>query len=66
MLRKSGRRVIPLTEEQKLMVIDYLDSDLTYTEVADKYNCNVNNLKYWVAKYRRLKEHDINGTKKDN
>ena len=63
-MRKPGRRVTPLTEEQKRMVIEYLESDLTYAEVAEKYKGNINNLKYWVAKYR--KEQKVSGKEEDN
>lgn len=53
-----------MTEEQKRMVIEYLESDLTYAEVAEKYKGNINNLKYWVAKYR--KEQKVSGKEEDN
>ena len=58
-MRVSGRRAIPLTEEQKDAVLDYLNSDKTYLEVAEQHKVNVNSLKYWVAKYR--KEQSSNG-----
>lgn len=63
-MRKQGRRAIPLTEEQKKMVIEYLESNLTYAEVAEKYKGNINNLKYWVAKYR--KEQEVNGKEEND
>lgn len=63
-MRKSGRRAIPLTDEQRKAVAEYFESELTYKELADKYGYNVNSLKYWVAKYR--KEQRNNGEESNN
>lgn len=41
------------TDDEKLLIVkDYLDGDLTYAEIAEKYNVSYNNIYSWVQKYK--------------
>lgn len=53
-MRKSGRTYTPLTTEQLKAVKDYLETDMSYDEVAEKYGITKSALRYWVKqKYQR-------------
>lgn len=62
-MRKSGRTYTPLTAEQLKAVKDYLETDMSYDEVAEKYGITKSALRYWVTqKYKReQQERDNNG-----
>src|SRR5699024_5724512 len=41
------------TDDEKLLIVkDYLDGDLTYAEIAEKYNVSYNNIYSWFQKYK--------------
>lgn len=63
-MKKQGRPAEPLSQERLSAVNEYLNSDKSYQEVADKYSVSVNNLKYWTAKFR--KELENGRTTEDN
>lgn len=52
-MKKSGRSVTPLTKKQKKACQEYLNSDKSYVEVAEKYGVVKTTLIYWVKKYRK-------------
>lgn len=62
-MKLIGRPIRPLTPEEKAIILEYLTSDLSYQEVAEKHDMTKDALRYKVGKYR--KEQEKNG-KKDN
>lgn len=58
-MKMQGRPYRPLTEEEKKIILEYLESTLSYQEVAEKYGMTKDALRYKVNKYR--KEQKING-----
>lgn len=60
-MKAHGRPYVPLTEQEKLIVLEYLETDKGLQEVAEKYGYTKNWLRYKVVKYRR--ECDTNGEK---
>lgn len=58
-MKPQGRPYRPLTEEEKVIILEYLESTLSYQEVAEKYGMTKDALRYKVNKYR--KEQEANG-----
>lgn len=58
-MKPVGRSPKPLTEEEKQMILEYLTTDKSLKEVADKYGISDAGLRYKVKKYR--KETEDNG-----
>lgn len=55
-MKRKGRTAEPLTDKQLSAVREYLESNLSYDEVADKHGINKPALRYWVTKYRKQQE----------
>lgn len=51
-MKPKGRTPIPLTSQDLVMVKDYLNSNLSGKECAEKYNVPVSTLRYKVRKFR--------------
>lgn len=60
-MKPIGRAYQPLTEQELTIVKEYLESDKSLQEVADKHGISYAGLRYKIAKYR--KECEINGQK---
>ena len=58
-MKPQGRPYRPLTEEEKAIILEYLETTLSYQEVAEKYGMTKDALRYKVNKYR--KEQETNG-----
>ena len=58
-MKPQGRPYRPLTEEEKVIILEYLESTLSYQEVTEKYGMTKDALRYKVNKYR--KEQEANG-----
>ena len=58
-MKPQGRPIRPLTEEEKSIILEYLESTLSYQEVAEKHGMTKDALRYKVKKYR--KEQESNG-----
>lgn len=58
-MKPQGRPYTPLTEEDKKIIMEYLETTLSYQEVAEKYGMTKDALRYKVNKYR--KEQEKNG-----
>lgn len=58
-MKPQGRPYIPLTEEEKAIILEYLETTLSYQEVAEKHGMTKDSLRYKVNKYR--KEQKANG-----
>ena len=52
-MRKRGRRYIPLTNEERKLVEDFLSNDLSYEEMSNKIGISKSQLRYKVMKYQR-------------
>ena len=52
-MKTSGRYKTELTTRQIEIVNTYINSNLGYQDVADKYNVPLSTVKYWVSKYRK-------------
>ena len=57
-MKAVGRSPIPLTEEQKAIVKEYLESREGYDEIARKHNKSPTTIQYWVTKYRKCQQED--------
>lgn len=57
-MKQIGRTPMPLTDEQRKIAADYLDSDLSYKEVAAKYDRPESSIIYWVKKLRKERASD--------
>ena len=55
-MKKRGRSAAILTAAQLGMIEEYLTSDKSYQEIADKYGVGKGALQYWTQKYRRLSQ----------
>lgn len=56
-MKKRGRKKRTFTEKELKAIHEYLESDLSYKEVAEKYNIAQTTLQYYVGRYRKeLKE----------
>lgn len=58
-MKTQGRPYRPLTEEEKAIILEYLETTLSYQEVAEKHGMTKDALRYKVNKYR--KELEANG-----
>lgn len=58
-MKAQGRPYRPITEEDKAIILEYLETTLSYQEVAEKYGMTKDALRYKVNKYR--KELEKNG-----
>lgn len=52
-MRKRGRRYIPLTNEERKLVEDFLSNDLSYEEMSNKIGISKSQLRYKVMKYQK-------------
>lgn len=52
-MKPKGSVVKELTKEDLVMIKDYLESDLSYKEVGEKYGIRPDTLRYRVNKYRK-------------
>lgn len=57
-MKQLGRTPQPLTDEQREIAADYLDSDLSYKEISAKYGKPESTIIYWVKKLRKEREND--------
>lgn len=57
-MKPLGREAQPLTDEQRKIVADYLNSNLSYKEISEKYSKPASTVMYWVKKYRKEQEGD--------
>lgn len=57
-MKPLGREAQPLTDEQRKIVEDYLNSRLSYKEVSVKYGKPASTVMYWVKKYRKEQKGD--------
>jgi predicted DNA-binding protein YlxM (UPF0122 family) len=55
-MKKMGRTTEPLTVKQTQAVTEYLNSNLSLIEVAEKYETTKSGLAYWLKKYRKEQE----------
>lgn len=62
-MKPIGRSPKPLTEEDKQMVIEYLESDKSLKEVAQKYGISDAGLRYKVKKFRKETENGEESSK---
>jgi hypothetical protein len=53
-MKVTGRPLTPFTEQDMRMIKDYLESDMGYFEVADKYKVPYTTLQYKVNKYCKI------------
>ena len=58
-MKPQGRSPKPFTETDLKMIQEYLESDKSSQEVAEKYGVSASGLRYKVKKYR--KEQETNG-----
>lgn len=63
-MKPIGRSPKPFTETDLQMIREYLESDKSLKEVAEKYGISIAGLRYKVKKYR--KETENNGEEKIN
>lgn len=63
-MKPRGRSPKPFTEIDFQMIREYLESDKSSQEVAEKYGVSASGLRYKVKKYQ--KEYEANGKKEDN
>lgn len=59
-MKQIGRTPQPLTDEQRMIATDYLDSNLSYKEVAAKYGKPESTITFWVKKLRKEREESDN------
>lgn len=57
-MKQIGRTPQPLTDEQRKIAAEYLDSDLSYKEISAKYGKAESSIIYWVKKLRKEREGD--------
>lgn len=57
-MKQIGRTPKPLTDEQRKIATDYLDGNLSYKEIAEKYGKPESTIIYWVKKLRKEREGD--------
>src|SRR5699024_7040893 len=51
------------TDDEKLLIVkDYLDGDLTYAEIAEKYNVSYNNIYSFIHTYKKIRHTDLTGS----
>ena len=58
-----GRTTEPLTIKQIQAVTEYLNSNLSLSEVAEKYETTKSGLAYWLKKYRKEQELNVEENK---
>lgn len=66
-MKKQGRTKMPLTPQQRALAEEYLTGDLSYKELAAKYDTPLGTVIFWVKKYRleeKGKEDELNGKNK--
>lgn len=64
-MKPRGRSPIPLTEKELEMIREYLESEKSLVEVAEKYGLSTAGLRYKIKKYRKEIEL-VNGTENSN
>ena len=52
-MKKQGREPKPLTAEEKALVEEFIQNDLTYDEMAKKVGMTKAQLRYRVTKYQK-------------
>jgi predicted DNA-binding protein YlxM (UPF0122 family) len=62
-MKKMGRTTEPLTIKQIQAVTEYLNSNLSLSEVAEKYETTKSGLAYWLKKYRKEQELNVEENK---
>lgn len=55
-MKQIGRTPQPLTDEQRKIATEYLDGDLSYKEISEKYGKPEGTILYWVKKLRKERE----------
>ncbi len=55
-MKKVGRPFKPFTEKELQAVQEYLNSDKSYKEIAEKYDMTISAMQYRVGKYKRQLE----------
>lgn len=53
LMKQIGRTPQPLTDKQKAIAKEYLESNLSYIELGEKHSTPASTIIYWVKKYRK-------------
>lgn len=52
-MRKSGRKANPLTEEQRALAVEYLETDISFAEIRERTGYSEGTVAYWVKKLKK-------------